>query len=637
MSADAEMRLADGFAEADYDAWRDLVDKALKGADFDRSLTTETDDGFRLQPLYRSEDRPDAMLAPASGRGVTAGAWDIRQAVTGPDAAYANAQMVEDLAEGGASALLRFDACLRQGATPQTRPDLVAHRGAAIHTVADLEAAFKGIDLANTPVTLDAGAGGLAAAKAFLALTKAPAAGTVLGLDPVGAMASAGLPSASADAWYDFAADFDGHALNASSAVAFDAGASEAEELGYLLSSALAYLRALEARGLSVADAAARMSFTLAISQDQFMTIAKARAARALWAAVLEHAGAAEASAGMRLHGVTAERMFTTRDVHVNILRATIAGFAGAVGGLDGLTIYPFDVRLGKRDPLARRVARNLQIMLAEESNLSRVADPAGGSYFVERLTNDLARQAWVEFQAIEQAGGVAAAIESGMLPGRIAETAASRAVKIASRKAPILGVSEFANVAEAPVDPADFTDIAALAAAADGIPLLNAPTAPGDGPMSIQPVGAAFEALRDAADAYVEQTGAVPVVFLANIGALAHFTARASFAANAFAAGGIAPAGEAGVGYSDADAVAEAFKQSGAAIACICGTDAAYGDHATAFASALKAAGANQVWLAGRGGAAEAELRQAGVDGFIAMGADVLAAMQSAHQAIGV
>jgi methylmalonyl-CoA mutase len=637
MIAEAEMRLADGFAEADYDAWRDLVDKALKGSDFDRSLTTETDDGFRIQPLYRSEDRPDAMLSPGSGRGVTAGAWDIRQAVTGPDAASANTQMVEDLAEGGVSALLRFDACFRQGATPKTRPDLVAHRGAAIHTVADLEAAFKGIDLAKTPVTLDAGAGGLAAAKAFLALTNAPASGTVLGLDPIGAVASAGLPSASPDAWYDFAAGFDGLALNASSAAAFDAGASEAEELGYLLSSALAYLRALEPRGLSVADAAARISFTLAISQDQFMTIAKARAARALWAAVLEHAGAAEASAGMRLHGVTAERMFTTRDIHVNILRATIAGFSGAVGGLDGLTIYPFDVRLGKRDPLARRVARNLQIMLAEESHLGRVADPACGSYFVESLTNDLARQAWSEFQAIEQAGGAAAAIESGMLPERIAETVASRAVKIASRKAPILGISEFANVAEAPVEAFDCADMAASAAAADGAPLLDSPTAPGDGPMSIQPVGAAFEALRDAADAYVEQTGAVPGVFLANIGALAHFTARASFAANAFAAGGIAPAGETSVGYSDAGAVAEAFKQSGAAIACICGTDAAYDDNAAAFASALKAAGANQVWLAGRVGAAEAGLRQAGVDGFIAMGADVLAAMQSAHQAIGV
>ena len=637
MSADAEMRLADGFAEADYDAWRDLVDKALKGADFERSLTTETDDGFRLQPLYRSEDRPDAILSPASGRSVTAGVWDIRQAVTGPDVASANAQMLEDLAEGGASALLRFDACIRQGATPTTRPDLVANRGAAIHTVADLAAAFKGIDLAKIPVTLDAGAGGLAAATAFLSLSKAPAAGTVLGLDPIGAMATAGLPSSSADAWYDFAAGFDGLALNASSIAAFDAGASEAEELGYLLSGAVAYLRSLEARGLSVADAAARISFTLAISQDQFMTIAKARAARALWAAVLEHAGAAEACAGMRLHGVTAERMFTTRDIHVNILRATIAGFAGAVGGLDGLTIYPFDVRIGKRDPLARRVARNLQIMLAEESNLGRVADPAGGSYFVERLTNDLAGQAWAEFQAIEQARGAAAAIESGILPERIAETAASRAVKIASRKAPILGVSEFANVAEAPVDVADFTDIAASAAVAGGVPLLDAPTAPGDGPLAVQPVGAAFEALRDAADAYAEQTGAVPVVFLANIGALAQFTARASFAANAFAAGGIASAGDTSIGYSDADAIAEAFKQSGAAIACICGTDAAYGDHAAAVASALKAAGANQVWLAGRGEAAEADLRQAGVDGFIAMGADVLAAMQSAHQAIGV
>ena len=170
MSADAEMRLADGFAEADYDAWRELVDKALKGADFDRSLTTETDDGFRLQPLYRSEDRPAAPLSPSSGRGAKAGVWDIRQAVTGPDAAGANAQIREDLAEGGASALLRFDACLRQGGTPATRPDLVAHRGAAVHSAVDLAAVLEGVDLTNTPVTLDAGAGGLAAAKAFVAL-----------------------------------------------------------------------------------------------------------------------------------------------------------------------------------------------------------------------------------------------------------------------------------------------------------------------------------------------------------------------------------------------------------------------------------------------------------------------------------
>lgn len=637
MSANTEMPLADGFAEVDYDAWRGLVKTALKGADFDRTLTTETDDGFRLQPLYSAADRPDAPLTPGSGRGVTAGAWDIRQAVTGPSAADANVQMLEDLAEGGASVLLRFDGCMRQGATPASRPDLIADRGAAIHTVEDLATALAGVDLAKTQVTLEAGAGGLAVAKAFLALAGSPADGTVLGLDPISAMATARLSAESAAAWYDFAAKYDGLALNASSVTAFDAGASEAEELGYLLSSAVAYLRAIEARGLSVADAAARISFTMAISQDQFMTIAKARAARALWATVLKHAGAVEAATSMRLHGVTAERMFTTRDIHVNILRATIAGFAGAVGGLDGLTIYPFDMRLGKRDPLARRVARNLQLMLAEESNLRRVADPAGGAYFVERLTNDLARQAWVEFQAIEAVGGAAKAIESGILPARIAESAADRAAKIAKRKVPILGVSEFANVTELPIEPADLTDVAGAALANSGAPLLDASTAPGDGPLTVQPVGAPFEALRDAADTYCKSTGATPGVFLANIGLLAHFTARASFAANAFAAGGITPVGEQGVGFTDDAAVAAAFKASGAAVACICGTDKAYGDHAADFAMAMKAAGANQVWLAGRGGDAEAALRAAGVDGFIAMGSDVLAAMQSAHQAIGV
>lgn len=641
MSGDEDMRLADGFEAADYAAWRTLVEKALKGADFEKTLTTGTDDGFRLQPLYGPDDAPTARLAPASGRSGRAAAWDIRQVVAGPEPADVAAQIAEELGEGATSVLLRFDAAFRAGATPADRPDDVGRGGAALHTEAALATALAGVDLGTTPIGLDAGAGGLAAAKALLRLAGGPLTpGAALGIDPALAVAAAGLARADAEAWIAEAAGFDAgdgvFVLTASSQTFFDAGASEAVELGCMLAAGVACLRGLEAAGLSVAAAAARIAFRLAISQDQFMTIAKARAARALWANVLGHAGAADAAGSMRLEGVTAERMFTRHDPHVNMLRATIAGFAGAVGGLDGLTVLPFDARVSGHDPLARRVARNLQIVLTEESNLAKVADPAGGAFFVEHLTTELGRAAWAVFRKIEAAGGVFAALEDGLIAGWIDATRSTRAARLANRRQAITGVSEFANLAEPDRAKAGAGTAAAAGWSADGA-LLPSRIAPGEGPLRPDPLAAPFEALRDASDAYLQRTGGRPAVFLANIGALAAFTARASFARNAFAAGGVAVAGAGEAGFDDPAALVEAFKASGAPIACICGADAGYAANAEAFAAALKAAGARQVWLAGRPGDAKAALEAAGVDDYIFMGADILAALAAAHRVIGV
>jgi len=645
MTGEEEMRFAEGFDPASYEDWRALVEKGLKGADFDRALSTDTYDGFRLKPLYVAGDAPQTILRPGSGRAVNPGAWDIRQAIAGPAVADARREIEEELASGATSILLRFDSALRHGATPETRLDLVGADGVAIHSKGALAETLAGLDLAKTRIGLDAGAGGLAAARALMGLAGASglAKGSALGLDPISAVATAGLAGEAVQEWCEAAKGLDAGddiaVLNASSVAFFDAGASEGEELGCLIASGVAYLRALEAAGVEPDVAVGKIGFTLALSQDQFLTIAKVRAARTLWSAVLKHAGL-EASAGrMRLDGVTAERMFTRHDPHVNVLRATIAGFAGAVGGVDAITVLPFDARLGGDDPLARRVARNLQIVLAEESNLGRVADPGGGAFYVERLTAELAAAGWATFQEIERSGGVVAAIESGALPTTIGETVAARAAKTAKRREAITGVSEFANLADAPPVEPDLA-AAAEAAAADwraGAALLADPVARGEGPLALSPVAAPFEALRDASDDYAARHGAPPSIFLANIGALAAFTARATFAANAFAAGGIAVAGAGEAGYADPVAAVEAFRASGAAVACICGSDAGYGDHAAAFAAALKAAGAKQVWLAGRGGAEEAALRAAGVDDFLFMGGDILAALTSVHTAIGV
>ena len=626
-SIPSELPLAEGFEEADYASWRATVEKALKGADFEKALATPTYDGMALQPLYTEADRPEDANRPATGRGARAGLWDIRQAATGPDAAAVNAQIKEDLSEGATSALIRFDTALRSGETVSSRPDLVGIGGAALHGPAALREALSGVDLASTPIALDAGAAGLAAGNTLAAMGPLAAGGS-LGLDPLSAIATAGLGEDAVGAWAKAAANFDTPAfrMTATGAPVYDAGGSNVQELGAMAAAGVAYLRALEVAGVSPLEAAEMIHFRLSISQDQFLTVAKARAARAIWAAVLKHAGASGAS--MRLDGMTSERMLARHDLHSNVLRGTIAAFAGAVGGLDGLTVLPFDARIGARDPLARRIARNIQLVLVEESNLGKVADPAGGSYFVERLTADFAREGWAFFQAIERAGGLANAYSSGMVAEKVAEVVDARTRNLANRKDAITGVSEFANLAEDVQRPPDFSGLAATLVEEAFLP---EPLA-GERTLALRPTAAPFEALRDASDAKLRRDGARPSVFLANIGALAEYNVRATFAANAFAAGGVIATGD--VGFQEGAAVAVAFGESGAKIACICGTDGGYGDHGADFAKALKSAGAKQVWLAGR---PSDDLKAAGVDGFIHMGVDILAALQSAHTALEV
>jgi methylmalonyl-CoA mutase len=313
----------------------------------------------------------------------------------------------------------------------------------------------------------------------------------------------------------------------------------------------------------------------------------------------------------------TAWRMMTRRDAYVNILRTAVAVAGAGFGGADAITVLPHTAPLGLPDALARRIARNTQLVLLEESNLARVADPAAGSGAIETLTRELCAAAWSVFQDIEKSGGAWAALESGALQHSVAVVRAERQQAVARGKDVLTGTNAFPDLHETP---------AAILAAT--------PPAPPTAGAALPRIRLAepFEDLRERSDKMLASTGARPKVFLANLGTLAQFGARAAFAKNFFEAGGIEAIGTEG----DAAAIAAAYKTTGTPLACLCSSDKVYEKDAAAAAQALKAAGARRIYLAGRPGEREAALRAAGVQSFIYDGCDVLATLNAAYDSLG-
>jgi methylmalonyl-CoA mutase len=439
-----------------------------------------------------------------------------------------------------------------------------------------------------------------------------------LGIDPVAVQAATG----AAPSWPDLAeilrdldgAGFSGRAFLADARPFHEAGASEAVELAAVLAGALATLRALEAGGHPLERARASLAFLLVADADEFLTVAKMRALRRLWARVEEACGLSPAP--IRLHAETAWRSTTRRDPWVNMLRATTAAFSAGLGGADSVTVLPFTAALGLPDAFARRCARNTQHVLLDEANLWRVADPAAGAGGFEALTDALCTEAWAQFQAIEREGGLAASLRSGALPGRLAALRRSRDADLATRRQPITGTSEFPDLHEAPV--------AVLAPA----PAVAEP----EGALPSRRWPEPFEALRDASDAVLARTGRRPRVFLANLGSLSAFNTRATFARNAFEAGGIeAVTNE---GFPDHAALVEAFRASGTPLACLCSSDAVYANEAVAAAEALRAAGAATIYLAGKPGDLEPALRAAGVAHDLYAGCNLVELLEQAQAA---
>ncbi|MDN5892833.1 MAG: methylmalonyl-CoA mutase subunit beta [Nocardioides sp.] len=444
---------------------------------------------------------------------------------------------------------------------------------------ADLAAALEGVFVDLAPVVLEAPGDPVAAAEALAAIYADrgvdPAPGTNLGADPVAARVrgEGAISLAVLDVVASRAEEIGSLAAVVDATVAHDLGASDAQELGYSLAVGAAYLRQLVSSGRSVDDALALLEFRYAVTDEQFPTIAKLRAARRLWARVAELSGASPQAGGQRQHAVTSRPMMSKYDPYVNMLRTTVASFAAGVGGAEAVTVLPFDSALGVPDAFARRIARNTNSLLIHESHVAKVADPAGGSYAVEKLTDELAEAGWAEFGRIEAAqtsgaSGIEAALEDGTLQARIDAVVAKRDHAIAHRERPLTGVSEFPNLGE-------------VLPEREAHPRADA----------VRRYAAPFEDLRD--------EPADKPVFLATMGSIAAHTARATFATNLFAAGGVDV-----VVAGATDGVDSVIaKYDGQPVVCLAGADAGYAEWGADLVAKLREAGAQHVVLAGKPG----------------------------------
>ena len=617
-SATDDLRLAADFAPATYEDWRKLVDGVLKGAPFE-TLVGKTYDGLTIEPIY-----PRARsAAPIAGRSAAA-PWQIMQRIDHPDAVQANAQARHDL-ENGATGL-EFEFAGGPGA-----------RGFGVidATPGTLARLFEGVFFdAGIAVALNPVPGAENAGINLAAIIEGrgidPAKVDVrFNYQPLSTMATRGAAPA---AWPDFEGKFAkmigdllGRGFKGPFALAdgrpvHDAGGSEAQELAFALAVAGAYLRALEAGGIELDAARSALSFRLVADADQFLTMAKFRAVRLLWARI-EHA-CGLAPKPIFVAAQTAWRMVTQRDPYVNMLRATIATFSAGLGGANAVTVLPHTLALGLPDPFARRVARNTQLVLLEESNLAKVSDPAAGSGGIETLTRELCEAAWSLFQEIERAGGVFASLQQNLIQRKVAATRAAREVNIAKRKEVLTGATEFPNLDQAYVAVLDAKPVA-LAPHGEAKFKFDA--------LASMRLAAPFEALRDRSDQILKDRGARPRVFLASLGKPADFTARATFAKSFFETGGIEAVDT--EGFSDPATLAAAFRASGAALACLCSSDKIYAQRAVAAAKALQAAGARHIYLAGRADEQEGALRAAGVHDFIFAGSDALTVLQQAYR----
>jgi len=585
--------LAAGFPEQGRAEWQRLVaavlnkgrsdDAKLDGVQAEAALRRHLEGGLEVEALYLREDRdlgvPGAMPF-TRGRALRDGTtpWDVRQLHDDPDAAVTRAAVLDDLEHGVTSVWMH-----------------VGDDGVA---VADLPEALADVRLDLAAVVVSSVTDQPGAARALLDLVDdRESVGGNLGLDPFGAAARLGTTpdlSPLADLVRDCAHRDGWRAITLDARVLHEAGASDVDALAVAVATGVEYLRHLEAAGIPASEAFGQMDLRLGATADQFLTAAAVRAVRRVWARVGEACGVVEDQRGVRTHAVTSLRMFTREDPWVNVPRCTLAAFGASVGDADAITVLPYDTVLGLPERLGRRVARNTQILLADESNVGRVTDPGGGSWYLEALTDEVAEAVWSRFQEVERAGGAVQALADGMLHGWVEQACAARDLELATRRHPITGVSMFP--------------------AAPGAPAVRRPRAAlhgTDRALAPRRDSSVFEALRDRA-----ATLGDPAVGVRTLGTRREFGARQAFVTNLLAAGGLRPTEEA------------------SPVAILASSRKGYAEHGAAAVAELRAAGARHVLVAGR----VTELGDAAglVDGEVHDGIDVVAFLSDLLDRLG-
>ncbi|WP_040157877.1 methylmalonyl-CoA mutase small subunit [Nigerium massiliense] len=623
MSVDPEqLNLAGAFSKATDEQWEAEVLKVLnrgrpddKQLDIEQALkrlTATTLDGIQIPPLYTREDAegplgfPGVMpftrgSAPRTGEAI---AWGVRQLHEDPDLDVTKRAVLDDLERGATSVWLRVD------------PDAVPSDS--------LATALEGVQLDLAAVRVSSTYDQDAAADALLKVLRGS------GLDAASLKGNLGIDALKFAAQHGTVPDLSPHrrwvaevkdafpgvvALTVDVLPYHGAGANDAQEIAFAVATGIEYLRDLDEAGMAPAEAITQLEFRVAATTDQFETIAKLRALRRIWARVAEECGVPENLRGAHVHAVTSPRMMAKVDPYVNILRTTIATFGAAAGGADAITVLPFDHANGLPTPFSRRIARNVQVIAAEESHLGRVSDPAGGSWYVESLTDELAKKAWADVQEIEANGGMVQALSSGEVANRIATVNEERSKGLANRSIGLTGVSMFPASGEKPLD------------------AKPRPEAPALGGLKQIRDAEVFEHLREASWKHADATGNPPQVFLACLGAQRDFGARQGFASNVVLVGGL------GIVESHGGTPAEIAKQAtdaGAKIVVLCSSAKVYAEQAVPVAQALRDAGVERIYLAGN-------LKEAGevpeglIDGTISLGMNVVEFLDSTFDLLGV
>jgi len=706
-SPQAGTKLLTEFARPTFDEWHAEVERLLKGAPFDKRMLTATHEGITLKPLYRREDAQHLRFDDAPPgfapfvRGSRAvrphdAAWEVAQEISYPTPDEFNRALSHDLERGLTAVNLPFDAAGCRGVDPDAAAaGEVGGDGVSVASADDLAAALDGVNLAVVPVYLHAGASGLAALAMLAAVAKkrrtplSHLRGAVA-CDPLGEMlVRGGLSCPAVGALDELASMTEWAAANAPALgtvwvhgeIYNNAGANAVQELAFAVASGIEYLRCLEARGVAPRTAAAHLRFSCGLGANFFMEIAKLRAARLLWNRVLE-ASKVEVSARLfHLHARTSRYTQTVYDPYVNMLRGTTAAFSGAVGGADSIDVTPFDAAVRPMDEFSRRIARNTQLVIRDEAHLAQILDPAGGSWYVERLTNEVAIAAWTLVQTVEKQGGMLASIQSGFVQKESATTAAARDKAYASRKDVLVGTNQYANAGETPLDapsvdpaqvqaarsravaakratPANEPELKKIGAAS-GSSLVSAvisaaatgatigqitkvlPTRIGNGAAVTRLVAKRadqpFAALRKAVETHRKTKGGLEV-FLATLGPARAYMPRLDFAASFFEVGGFPV--KRTMGHDTPDAAAKAARESGARAAVICGLDETYAAQAADLAAMLKAVNPSTVVILAGYPVDEAfrtSLAKAGVDLFIHIRSNILETLVDLARRLGV
>jgi len=666
--------LLEEFPHPSYEDWRKAAEALLKGAPFEKKMRTKTVEGITLEPIYRQQSVeglphlgkiPGAPGSPRSSRaaGYLDAPWDSLQEITEGDPAGYNRQLMDALQKGQTGVMLSLDMATSLLHDPaEAGEGEVAACGLSLSRLEDLKEALKGVVADAVSIHMKPGCAVVPMA-AFLAAwceDNEVAPDAVRGAfhaDPLGHWFGAGaLPVPYGEMMDQLQTAFrllekalPRFGLVGCSGIPFHmAGASAVDELALVLAESVEYIRQLGERGLPAADVVARTVFTFSLGSNFFMELAKIRAARIAWARIQESFGIAELSP-MRAMGRTGLFNKTTYDPYVNMLRTTTEAFCGVLGGLEAITVGAFDESVREPDAFSQRIARNTHTILAEECELTRVVDPAGGSWYVECLTDEVLKAAWARFQEIEAAGGIAEAFRKGVVAEVCDKSRDEAQTRLNQRRFSLIGTNVYANLTEKPLSK-NLPDYKGLLAkrtetvsagvevrfeSGDHASLLNAArqgATVGDFRRALLPevgvfeevpalphhrLAENFEQLRKASAAFEEKNGSAPKLFLANIGPLRKHKIRADFTRGFFSSGGFDIIYS--KGFEDPGAAANAFKGSGARVAVVCGSDDQYGEHFESFARAIKSEVPDAtVVLAGNPGADEARFRGAGMNSFI-------------------